>query len=237
MGAATDGFNGAAKNAVSGSLGIAGSIRGAEFGMRFGPYGAFVGAVFGGVAGNYFGARAYDSDGLGNSELPKALLQEQRDWAHVPHQGFVGGAATVGAPVAAPVPYLSELAEYRQSLTDPFLVGASPLPFAGSFQQYEELTGHGQPFTLSGDIADRTGVDFVDPTSPLTANGVMQGYSFINGILLNTQSGQIAFGSPNGLSGSSADWSSNFSNNNLGSLDLSGLNQTAWSSWYDPYVP
>jgi len=75
------------------------------------------------------------------------------------------------------------------------------------------------------------------PTDPLAANGVMSGFSFLNGMLLNTQSGQIAFGSLNGLSNTSADWPTNFGNNNVGSLDFNGLNQTAAMSWYSPYIP
>lgn len=91
-------------------------------------------------------------------------------------------------------------------------------------------SGDGTPFSIG---ASR--ITFLDPTNPLAANGVMQDYSIINGMLLNTQNGQIAFGSPDGLTGTSADWVGYFGNNNIGSLNFDGLNQTAWSSWYSRY--
>ena len=68
--------------------------------------------------------------------------------------------------------------------------------------------------------------------TPRTANGIMPNYSFINGMLLDTQSGQIAFPSPNGLTDTTTDWS-RFSFNNVGSTPtidanaLTGLNLTA----------
>ena len=91
----------------------------------------------------------------------------------------------------------------------------------------------GSLITPDLDFSERWNV----PTDPLAANGVMSGFSFLNGMLLNTQSGQIAFGSPNGLSNTSADWPTYYGNNNVGSLDFSGLNQTATTSWHGPYIP
>jgi len=82
-----------------------------------------------------------------------------------------------------------------------------------------------------------SGINFIDPTNPLTANGVMESYSSINGMLLNTQSGQIAFGSSIGTTTTSANWGAFSINNNAGSLNFSGLNQTTSSSWYTPYLP
>ncbi len=69
-------------------------------------------------------------------------------------------------------------------------------------------------------------------TTPTTANGVMPNYSFINGMLLDTQSGQIAFGSPNGLTDTTTNWPG-YSPNNVGAAPtidanaLTGLNWTA----------
>ncbi len=74
------------------------------------------------------------------------------------------------------------------------------------------------------------------PADPLIANGVMQDYSFVNGMLLNTQSGQIAFGWQVGFSGSTIDWDSYFANNSAGTVDVTGLNQTSVSSWYNPSI-
>jgi hypothetical protein len=36
------------------------------------------------------------------------------------------------------------------------------------------------------------------------------GYSFINGALLNTQSGQVAFTTPNGLADTTVNWPHSF---------------------------
>jgi len=74
------------------------------------------------------------------------------------------------------------------------------------------------------------------PVDPLTANGILPGFSFLNGMLFNTQSGQTTFGLPDGPSGSTINWSSNFANN-VGAIDFGGLNQTVARSWYDPYIP
>lgn len=68
------------------------------------------------------------------------------------------------------------------------------------------------------------------PIDPLVANGILPDYTFLNGMLFNTQSGQMAFGLSDGLSGTTLDWSNNFANNSAGSINQ--LNQTAWQPWY-----
>ncbi|SHL38223.1 hypothetical protein SAMN05444159_5752 [Bradyrhizobium lablabi] len=70
------------------------------------------------------------------------------------------------------------------------------------------------------------------PTNPLTANGITPGFSLINGALLNTQSGQLAFGTPNGPSNTTTNWPGFFSNNTgstptIDANALNGLNLTA----------
>jgi hypothetical protein len=79
------------------------------------------------------------------------------------------------------------------------------------------------------------------PTNPLVANGIIPGYSSINGALLNTQSGQLAFGTAYGPSDTTTNWPS-YSINNVNSTPtidanaLNGLNQTADLSSYSTAV-
>ncbi|KYG21651.1 hypothetical protein SE92_16435 [Bradyrhizobium sp. AT1] len=172
------------------------------------------------------------TNGTGEPMLIPALLNGLHSPIYPDLAGLKVGSYTVGSPRVEGIEYLDRQGAANQAggsngvgrgWNDPLNLQVSTIT--------NQLTG--QPLN-QGTIGAPTvpGIDFVDPTNPLTANGVMEGYSSINEMLLNTQSGQIAFGTTT----TSANWSEFSINNNAGSLDFSSLNQTTSSSWYAPFI-
>jgi Ca2+-binding RTX toxin-like protein len=110
------------------------------------------------------------------------------------------------------------LADYAAKLFGP------PSSFADRFAPFDTTF----PTERFGTWVSSNGVS--GAIDPLVANGIVPDYTFLNGMLFNTQSGQMAFGLSNGPSGTTTDWSNSFTNNNTGSI--SGLNQTTSEPWY-----
>jgi hypothetical protein len=100
---------------------------------------------------------------------------------------------------------------------------------------HEDRIGIELTTTPAQRISEGFGALARDAIDPLVANGIMQDFSFLNGVLFNTQSGQMAFELPDGFSGTTADWQSYFVDNTgaaIASGQISGLNQTTWEPWY-----